>query len=55
LPFKCNLQRYAAVVRHMFKDNADAFSKGILTDIMVGLCTLNQVDPYPITYSLSNP
>jgi hypothetical protein len=21
----------------------------------VGLCTLNQVDPYPITYSLSNP
>jgi hypothetical protein len=22
---------------------------------VVGLCTLNQVDPYPITYSLSNP
>jgi hypothetical protein len=21
----------------------------------VGLCTLNQVDPYPIAYSLSNP
>jgi hypothetical protein len=21
----------------------------------VGLCTLNQVDPYPITFSLSNP
>jgi hypothetical protein len=21
----------------------------------VGLCTLNQVDPYPITYSFSNP
>jgi hypothetical protein len=21
----------------------------------VGLCTLNQVDPYPITYSLSKP
>ena len=21
----------------------------------VGRCTLNQVDPYPITYSLSNP
>ena len=21
----------------------------------VGLCTLNQVDPQPITYSLSNP
>ena len=21
----------------------------------VGLCRLNQVDPYPITYSLSNP
>jgi hypothetical protein len=21
----------------------------------VGLCTLNQVDPYPITYDLSNP
>jgi hypothetical protein len=24
-------------------------------DRTVGLCTLNQVDPYPITYSLSNP
>jgi hypothetical protein len=22
---------------------------------VVGLCMLNQVDPYPITYSLSNP
>jgi hypothetical protein len=22
---------------------------------MVGRCRLNQVDPYPITYSLSNP
>jgi hypothetical protein len=22
---------------------------------VVGLCRLNQVDPYPITYSLSNP
>jgi hypothetical protein len=21
----------------------------------VGLCTLNQVDPYPIAYNLSNP
>jgi hypothetical protein len=21
----------------------------------MGLCTLNQVDPYPITYNLSNP
>jgi orotate phosphoribosyltransferase len=25
------------------------------TLLAVGLCTLNQVDPYPITYSLSNP
>jgi hypothetical protein len=24
-------------------------------DTAVGLCTLNQVDPYPITYSLLNP
>ena len=24
-------------------------------DCTVGLCTLNQVDPYPITYDLSNP
>ena len=24
-------------------------------DNEVGLCTLNQVDPWPITYSLSNP
>jgi hypothetical protein len=23
--------------------------------IAVGLCTLNSFDPYPITYSLSNP
>jgi indole-3-glycerol phosphate synthase len=23
--------------------------------LVVGLCTLNQVDPWPITYSLSNP
>jgi hypothetical protein len=22
---------------------------------MVGRCTLNQVDPYPIAYNLSNP
>jgi hypothetical protein len=26
----------------------------VLTDA-VRLCTLNQVDPYPITYDLSNP
>jgi hypothetical protein len=26
-----------------------------LSHYMVGLCTLNQVDPYPITYNLSNP
>jgi hypothetical protein len=24
-------------------------------DCVVGLCTLNSFDPYPITYSLSNP
>jgi hypothetical protein len=23
--------------------------------VAVGLCTLNQVDPYPITYNLSKP
>jgi hypothetical protein len=26
-----------------------------LNFLKVGLCTLNQVDPQPITYSLSNP
>jgi hypothetical protein len=28
---------------------------GIADNAAVGLCTLNQVGPYPITYSLSNP
>jgi hypothetical protein len=36
----------------------DAWKVGSVEEegyIAVGLCRLNQVDPYPITYSLSNP
>ena len=39
-------------------DDEDAADDGAGDDASadaVGLCTLNQVDPYPITYSLSNP
>ena len=28
---------------------------GVAASTTVGLCRLNQVDPYPITYGLSNP
>ena len=34
---------------------AGADGQGRSNARVVGLCTLNQVDPYPITYSLSNP
>jgi hypothetical protein len=36
----------------------ERFQDGISDDerqSVVGLCTLNSFDPYPITYSLSNP
>jgi hypothetical protein len=43
-----------------FKSCAVVGNAGHITDhewgqYVVGLCRLNQVDPYPITYSLSNP
>jgi hypothetical protein len=53
LPFKCNLQRYGKV----FYDDANrlVIVADLATSLTVGLCRLNQVDPYPITYDLSNP
>jgi hypothetical protein len=47
LPFKRNLQRYLEAKLACAVSKADSAE--------VGLCRLNQVDPYPITYSLSNP
>jgi hypothetical protein len=43
------LRRYVAVIEMFNALNA------LSEDISVGLCRLNQVYPYPITYSLSNP
>jgi hypothetical protein len=34
---------------------AAAVAVDATVDGAVGLCTLNQVDPYPIAYNLSNP
>jgi hypothetical protein len=51
VPFKCNLHRYNVV-------GVDAsVGASVLVGLIaeVGLCRLNQVDPWPITYSLSNP
>jgi hypothetical protein len=45
-----NLFRYGAAV---LCENSDTATRGGLD--AVGLCTLNSFDPYPITYSLSNP
>jgi hypothetical protein len=43
--------KYEGVFYH-----ADQLIKSMYaTFLEVGLCSLNQVDPYPITYSLSNP
>jgi hypothetical protein len=50
LPFKCNLQRYSLV-----KEVAFGTTKDRMIVIEVGLCRLNQVDPCPITFNLSNP
>jgi 2-oxoglutarate dehydrogenase complex dehydrogenase (E1) component-like enzyme len=70
LPFKRNLQRYNAVVAGMVRSKQmriDPRRGGrsrtsqrkvlglLLHGDAVGLFTLNQVDPYSITYSLSNP
>jgi hypothetical protein len=62
LPFKRHLQRYTVVykgkellwlISKVSPDSAREIYAGLETT--VGLCRLNQVDPYPITYSLSNP
>jgi hypothetical protein len=45
--FKLNLYRYIA--------DKEAIRRLKMEKREVGLCTLNQVDPQPITYSLSNP
>jgi hypothetical protein len=55
LPFKCNLQRYKTDAQRgmgVFKRSIQALKD---LNAVVGLCRLNQVDPYPMTYSLSNP
>jgi hypothetical protein len=49
LPFKCNLQRYTAVVvvpvgSVTFRGAKTVFQSGGIGPV-VGLCTLNQVDP----------
>jgi hypothetical protein len=52
--FKLNLYHYDGDdIRQWLQDSARTFDA--LLGHMVGLCMLNQVDPYPITYSLSNP
>jgi hypothetical protein len=42
-------------LRRRRKNQLGGFAPLLASDRVVGLCTLNQVDPYPITYSLSNP
>jgi hypothetical protein len=59
LPFKRNLRRYVAVGNDGGEAAVEALAGQAkpppIVRPVVGLCTLNQVDPYPITYSLSNP
>jgi hypothetical protein len=50
--FKFNLCRYNA---RAGGDRAAESRRGAVQARAVGLCTLNSFDPYPITYSLSNP
>ena len=58
-----NLQRYTtggkagAFKNRAEEDSYDDDGVGLfhVRGTSVGLCTLNQVDPSPITYSLSNP
>jgi hypothetical protein len=55
-PFKCNLQRYNTALHDAaWEDQRKAMQAAMRARKGVGLCTLNQVDPCPITYSLSNP
>jgi hypothetical protein len=49
VPFKFNPRRYAAA-----KLSQPQTLPAAVGGNAVGLCTLNQVDPWPITYSLSN-
>jgi hypothetical protein len=51
---KCNVYRYSETAIPFVRE------KGLgwvlpLHETSVGLCRLNQVDPYPIAYNLSNP
>jgi hypothetical protein len=61
LPFKCNLQRYIAELRFEVEglqrllEASKSERDFLVRRNEVGLCTLNQVDPCPITCSLSNP
>jgi hypothetical protein len=71
VPFKCNVHRYTPVLDPYVPGGAIAnacvvvtganrgigleFARQLLAKSAVGLCRLNQVDPYPITYSLSKP
>ena len=47
-----NLRRYSEAA-HILAQAGGA--KLIAARDVVGLCRLNQVDPYPITHDLSNP
>jgi hypothetical protein len=48
--------RYAAEsVQSMIRFLPTSDELAMLSMYAVGLCRLNQIDPYPITYSLSNP
>jgi hypothetical protein len=57
------LQRYIAGITLDADDDDDDYGSGSSGNggefdrrgFSGGLCTLNQVDPYPITYNLSNP
>jgi hypothetical protein len=55
LPVKRNLQRYHEVIYPALKWVLNNLPRCERYAYVVGLCTLNQVDPLPITYNLSNP
>jgi hypothetical protein len=68
LPFKCNLQRYTSgrgvpklprrltqdAVMEVIEEVLAARWEQLTNPDSVRLCTLNQVDPQPITYNLSS-
>jgi hypothetical protein len=43
-PFKCNLQRYNVDLA-LVSDSVQKLVTYVVLGVMVGLCTLNQVDP----------